>query len=128
MRIHALLAIVGIGIFGCAATPAYDPQATESLGQIVSKTTVGTRTLPGDSGSAGPALVGVIGIAGLALVDALQTKTKVPILEYRIRLSDGREVTVVTDYFASYVGDCVKVFESKMPTYPRFISGDGCAK
>lgn len=122
--------IVGTALLitGCATTsPSYDLNARESLGRITSKTQIGTRTqVRADSQNAGPAMASVLGAAGLALGDALQKKTSIAIYEYRISTVERREVIVVSDYFGSSVGDCVKVLESARPTYPRFVSALGC--
>ncbi|OYU11603.1 MAG: hypothetical protein CFE38_12005 [Comamonadaceae bacterium PBBC1] len=115
-------------IAGCATTsPNYDPNARESLGRITSKRQIGAQTqVRADSHNAGPAIASVLGVAGLALGDALQKKTSIAIYEYRISTIERREVVVVSDYFANSVGDCVKLLESAHPTYPRFISAQGC--
>ena len=108
--------IVGTALLitGCATTsPNYDLKARESLGRITTKTQIGTRIqVSADSQNAGPAMASVLGVAGLALGDALQKRTSIAIYEYRISTVERREVVVVSDYFASSVGDCVKVLES----------------
>jgi hypothetical protein len=122
--------IVGTALLitGCATTsPNYDLKARESLGRITTKTQIGTRIqVSADSQNAGPAMASVLGVAGLALGDVLQKRTSIAIYEYRISTVERREVVVVSDYFASSVGDCVKVLESALPTYPRFVSAVGC--
>lgn len=113
---------------GCAATaPNYDIDARESVGRIVVKNLSTTRSQArADTFNSGPILAVSLGIAGLALGDALQPKTDIPVYEFRIRTEDGREVSVFSEYFASHVGDCVKLLESSKPTYPWFISHTGC--
>lgn len=126
---HRKLCFLGLSVFlvGCTTTPNYDSQAKESIGKIVAKAPSSTRTQPtADSYNAGPALASQFGILGLVLGDVLQKKTDVTVYEYRIRTEDGREVSVLTDYFANQVGECVKLLESTMPTYPRFVSHDIC--
>jgi hypothetical protein len=120
--------VVMLLITGCAATtPNYDPRARESFGKIVAKDVAGARTqATADSHNPGPAFVGALGVAGLMLGDALQEKTKVAVYEYRVRTEDGRLVSVYSDFANSRVGDCVKLLESSQPSYPRFISDDGC--
>lgn len=128
MRIRVLISFVCIWISGCAATaPTYDPHATESLGRVVSKIPVGAKTqVQADSDNAN-GLEGVIGYVGVSIVNELvQKKTNITIYEYGIRMREGREVAVRTDFSTTKVGECVKVFESVMPTYPRFVSADGC--
>ena len=125
---HRKLCFLGILVLlvGCATTPTYDSQAKESIGKIVAKAPRSTRTQPtADSYNAGPALA-QFGILGWVVADLLQKKTDVTVYEYRIRTEDGGEVSVLTDYFANQVGECVKLLESSMPTYPRFVSHDIC--
>ena len=130
MRFLLLFTAASIWVSGCANTaPSYDINATESLGRIVSKNVMGVRNqAAADSWNAGPSLVGLVGVAGLALGDALQKKTVVQVYEYRIRISPSKEVTALSDYSVHQIGECVKVFESQMPTYPRFVSDEGCEK
>ncbi len=98
------------------------------MGTIVSKGVAGTRTqAAADSYNPAPAFVAAMGIVGAQLLgDALEKKTSVPVHVYRIRTEDGREVSVLSDYSLSEVGECVKLLESNQPTYPRFVSYSGC--
>lgn len=122
--------IVGTALLitGCATTSQnYHLNARESLGRITTKTQIGTRIqVSADSQNSGPAMASVLGVAGMALGDALQKRTSIAIYEYRISTVEQKEVVVVSDYFVSSVGDCVKVLESALPTYPRFVSAVGC--
>jgi hypothetical protein len=127
MRCASLIVLVLV-ISGCASrAPSYDSNARESLGRIISKTQVGEKIQArADSPNMGAALVGIYGGLGLVIGDALQKKTTLPVFEYRIKMVDGREVVAVSDYSRDSVGECVKVFESSQPTYPRFVSSDEC--
>lgn len=114
---------------GCATPkPSYDINASESLGRIVSKTQVGGKTQQrADSPNLGAALVGTYGIAGLIVGSAFDKTTTLPVFEFKILLLEGREVVAVSEFSgANQVGECVKVFESSQPTYPRFILSDEC--
>lgn len=115
-------------IYGCAnQTPSYDPNAVESIGRIISKMQVGAKIQArADSPNMGPALAASLGPVGLGIGDALQKKTTLPIFEYRIKTEDGREIVVFSDYSSDIVGQCVRVFESSRPSYPRFISSNEC--
>lgn len=130
MRVQIVSGILVI-MAGCAsAPPNYDADARESVGRIIAKQGIAERTqVTADSQDATASLVGVLG-PGLANVvgDALQKKTTIPIYGYTIRLVDGREVVVKSEYFASHVGDCVKLFESSRPGYPRFVSSGDCLR
>ena len=116
-------------IYGCAShAPSYDPNALESVGRIVSKMQVGEKTQArADSPNMGPALAGSLGPVGLVIGDVFQKKTTLPVFEYRIKTTDGREIVAMSDYSLNHVGQCVRVFESSRPTYPRFVSSDECA-
>ncbi len=114
---------------GCATPkPSYDINASESLGRIVSKTQVGGKTQQrADSPNLGAALAGTYGIAGLIVGGAFDKTTTLPVFEFKILLLEGREVVAISEFSeANQVGDCVKVFESSQPTYPRFILSGDC--
>jgi hypothetical protein len=127
-KLFVLNSIALFLLMGCASpTPGYDPNAKESLGRIIGKEIGQVRTQArADSFNAGPALVGTLGAVGIAIGDSLEKKTQVPIFRYRIRAEDGREIEVHSEYAMNQVGDCVRLFESERPTYPRFTSADGC--
>lgn len=129
MRLSGWLCLIVLFAAGCAARPPnYDPQARESMGRIVAKGVAGMRTqAAADSYNPAPAFVAGMGVVGAQLLgDALEKKTSVPVHVYRIRTEDGREVSVLSDYSLSEVGECVKLLESNQPTYPRFVSNSGC--
>lgn len=125
---HLAAAVLLFIVYGCAShAPSYDINALESIGRIVSKTQVGEKIQPrADSPNMGPALAGSLGPVGLVIGDVLQKKTTLPVFEYRIKTTNGREIVAMSDYSLSHVGQCVRVFESSQPTYPRFVSSDEC--
>lgn len=129
MRLSGCLWLVILLASGCATRPPnYDSQARESTGKIVAKGVAGTRTqASADSYNPAPAFVAAMGVVGAQLLgDALEKKTSVPVYVYRIRTEDGRDVSVVSDYSLSEIGECVKLLESSQPTYPRFVAHSGC--
>lgn len=97
------------------ASRGYDPNARETLGTIHAKViaaenakqevTMMLRTQ--QVGTAGP-----------------------PVTVYRhtVMLEDGRSVEVMSSYPGHTVGDCVKVFESSQPSYPRLANHSGCKR
>jgi hypothetical protein len=127
-RILFPLLSLAMSLAGCATTPPnFDVDAKESLGRITEKTVAGGRTQARADSPSADALVGTIGIVGVAIADGLfQKKTQIAIYAYRIRTADGRQIVVASESFSNEVGDCVKVFESARPTYPRFVSAMGC--
>ncbi len=128
LRLFVTLACAGMS--SCATkAPNYDSNATESLGRIIKKSVVDSRTQSRADQAGTSGMAGVIGYVGTTIASELFVKkTQIEIFEYRIRVSDGREVIVLSDYFANEVGDCVKVLESQMPSYPRFVSANDCQK
>lgn len=112
----------------CAAqTPTYDSAAVESRARIVSKTIAGEKIQPrADSFNAGPGVAATLGAAGLLLADVVQKKASVTVYEYLVKSEAGEEVRVSSEYFAFSVGDCVTLFQSPQPTYPRIAWGSGC--
>lgn len=89
---------------------SHDPNAVASNARIVGKRILGERhQAPGDATAANRAAVAAI-----------------PVFEYRIRPEDGEEALVVSEYFAYAIGDCVTLFRSSRPTYPRIAPSSGC--
>jgi len=125
---HLAAALTLLFLHGCASqAPSYDPNALETIGRIVSKKQAWEKTQArADSANAGPAIAAAIGPVGLIVGDVLQKKTSVSVFEYRIISQDGREIIVISDYPFNHVGQCVRVFESSRPSYPRFVSSDEC--
>lgn len=139
---YSLMVTLCIGISGCVTmskAPTYDAAATETLGRVVSKIPVKTKMqVMADSKSlmspdtfawsSNPAQASLARAIGSLLIDLEEKKTWIPIYEYQVQMADGRSVFVNTDYAHTEIGECVKVFESADPSYPRFISHDSCGK
>ncbi|MES2280796.1 MAG: hypothetical protein V4542_05225 [Pseudomonadota bacterium] len=125
------LLVAALLLSGCATPkPDYDINARESFGRIISRAQLGSKTQQrADSPNLGAALAGPYGIAGFIAGSAFDKKTTLPIFEFRILLLEGREVVAVSEFAeTNQIGDCVKVFESDQPSYPRFIPSDECKK
>lgn len=127
MTAPAMLVLAALPwLSGCAGTqPTYDASARESLGRIVAKTVIGSRAQT-RADSPNTSFMAMYGALGMLVGEAMRKTSELPVYEYRIRLADGREVRVATTYSANQAGECVKVFESPQPSYPRFITHDGC--
>ncbi len=123
----AMTILCGLTV-ACSTQPiGYDPAAIGVPAQIVYKSAAGEKVQPqADSYNAGPALVGVLGVAGLLLGDALEKKTTIPVYKYVVRKENGGDVVVLSEYFGFSVGDCVTLLESQQPTYPRIAPGGVC--
>lgn len=114
---------------GCAYNPNdhYDPGATEKLGRIVSKTVA--RTEPIQSGETNPPIF-------LPLKDMLvvlpttpnEPTSRMNVYEHVVKVSPTETVSVLSEYPGFNVGDCVKIFLSQRPSYPRIAQGSGCGE
>ena len=73
-------------------------------------------------------LIGVPGVNVLYLPfrEVFANRSTIDIFEYKVRLSDGAIVSIFSEYFAFDLGNCVKVFQSSAPTYPRMAPWSGC--
>jgi hypothetical protein len=104
----------------------YDPQATELYGRIVDKRLAHTEThaVPRNYGE----YAGVFTIVNV-LWGTTQPSHDVHTLnvyEYLVQVDDGRKIAVQSEFFGHDVGECVKVFLSERPSYPRLTSGTDC--
>jgi len=52
--------------------------------------------------------------------------TSLPEYEYTVQLEDGRTVSILDWDSTMSVGNCVRLFESPRPDYPRLINSYGC--
>ena len=127
-QVVLLFALALLG--GCATYDAndyYDPNAIEKLGRITKKTVA--RVEPARSGEVSPPIF--LPLKGL-MMGIPQFSGESPgsmnIYEYVITLSPSQVVSVFSEYPAFNVGDCVKVFLSEKPSYPRMTLGSGCNK
>ncbi len=106
--------------FGSRA-PTYDPDASESIAKIVSKREVAKVNRPMGGGI--PVVVPVpIGRAMIFVRlsgGGLFGSASIPIFEYVVEAQDGNRVQILSEFFAYEVGNCVKLFLSDKPTYPR---------
>ena len=106
----------------------YDAAATESMGRIISKQVVAVDRRP-TAEVKGPLLlpVTVRGVSYLVMLSSPPADTaNIKIYEYVIRTADGVTTSVLSEYFAFEVGNCVKLFKSSRPSYPRIAPGWGC--
>ena len=126
---HITLIVLSLLSCGCSTrSPSYDQDAIQSRARIVGKSVAGEQVQArADRPNMGASMAGVIGPAALPLGDALQGKTSVKVYAYRVKNEAGVEVTVLSEYPAFEVGDCVILFQSSQPTYPRIARGGGCA-
>jgi hypothetical protein len=90
----------------------YDPAAVESLGVVSAKVVVD------ELHQSAADMRQAIGPPAAA----------VPVFEYTVQTQDGSIVKIRSEYFASKIGDCVRVFQSAQPSYPRMSPASGCGK
>jgi hypothetical protein len=123
-RTLSLIALVLLAS-ACAAPGAggggrYDPNARETLGRVLARKDTGANTQQARS-------ITLVPIGGLIVPMPLDRAVgPLPVLEYKIKLEDGRTVSVFTWYQFHDVGNCVKLFESPRSDYPRLINFHGC--
>ena len=118
------LFLLSIALTSCAAGPggggAYDPDAQETLGRIVERRDSGTTTRLAGRGV-------LIPVGGLFIPIPLDRGTSsMSVFAHTIALDDGRRLVVYSWYPEHQVGNCVKLFESSRPDYPRMINSSGC--
>jgi hypothetical protein len=119
------LLIVAIGILAGCASPlsAYDPAAKEAPARIIAKRIVDRINRPTADGS-----VMFLPVAGVLV--PIQTSrggpSQIAIYEYAVETNEKATVRVLSEYFAFEVGQCVTLFTSDQPTYPRISQGSGC--
>jgi hypothetical protein len=109
----------------CATNPApsYDPDARETPARVIEKRIVGYLVQP----TAEFRSTYVIPLRKLVLVMPAQGETaQIPVYEYTVKAKDGRRVTVDSEYPGFNAGQCVILFESARPDYPRIAMGSGC--
>lgn len=129
------LCLVVLGVSGCATydpNQHYDPNATEKIGKVIDKQVARFETRS-DSQNLTPmysyppnaaiyALVHNVAIMG----EYLKKKPEIPIYGYRIKIGDSEEIVVHSEFPGHDIGNCVKVFLSSRPDYPRIASWSGC--
>lgn len=123
MNRTVLLAIVAI-VSGCASSPPYDPQATETPATIVAKRVIDR--VKRSTAEVQPAIPVPLARGIVLLEPARAGMGEISIYEYTVRTNDGRTVSVPSEYPAFEVGQCVTLFTSPRPTYPRIANGSGC--
>lgn len=109
----------------------YDPDATIKSGLIVEKEIIGST--PGQWADSSPPLVAPIPIgSGWAVLILILTRTNsppdTPVYQYIMQGEDGQKTAVLTTFPAHDIGQCVSIFLSDRPDYPRMAAGGDCQK
>lgn len=134
---HTLLLAISALLMSCASTynPSdyYDPAAVKKSGRIEAKSISRLEERrwadamePHHRGypvpiPIGNQLVGILFIGGAA-----RGKSEIPIYEYRILTGQGERILVYSEFPGHEVGDCVAIFLSSRPDYPRMANGGDC--
>lgn len=115
----------------CASSQSssFDPNATETLGRVVEKTM--TRTLNRETN---PSVLGLdtagamFGIAGVLVAKSKEKRADVIEYSYTVRLQDGRDIQIRSEWTELAPDQCVRIFESKTQRtdYPRMTTDDRC--
>jgi hypothetical protein len=131
MRGPAVALLVAMLASACATRDPneyYDAAAKETMGRIVSKQVVAIDRRP--TAEVNNTLfipVMLHGVAYLVMLgNPLADRASIRIYEYVVRTPDGATTSVPSEYFAFEVGQCVKLFTSTRPSYPRIASGWNC--
>lgn len=105
---------------GAGGGGAYDPDARETLGKVITRKETGITTT-----QAGTSVL--IPVGKLFVPIPLDRGSgPLPVLEYQVKLEDSRIVSIFSWYPHHAVGNCVKLFESPRSDYPRLINFHGC--
>jgi hypothetical protein len=117
-------------LYGCATynpSDYYDPNATEKIGRISLKSVARHETR---QAADNPIIAPVPGLipygTTLILQKSLRRDSQIPIYSYTIKTEDQSEVIILSEFPSHSVGDCVKVFLSTRPDYPRMAVWSGC--
>lgn len=120
-----------VALVGCATRDPndyFDADAGETMARITRKVVASVERRP--SAEVGKGGLVPIPIRGamyfVALDNPMADPATIKIYEYSVRDGSGTETLVLSEYFAFEVGDCVKLFVSTRPSYPRIALGWGC--
>lgn len=133
------LLVLAALLSGCETTYGpryqYDPRAVEKTGRVEAKTVARLEERPwGDApvtpqGVPIPVPVGKTAYLVLFVGGDLWSgrgNSQIPIYEYKIVTGDGEHYLVYSEFPGHKEGDCVLIFLSQQPSYPRMTSGHGC--
>ena len=130
-RAPAAALIVALLASACATRDPndyYDAAAKETMGRIVSKQVVAIDRRP--TAEVNNTLFIPVVLHGVAYLVMLSNPradlASIKIYEYVVRTPDGATTSVPSEYFAFEVGQCIKLFTSPRPSYPRIASGWNC--
>lgn len=111
----------------------YDPAAVKKSGRIEAKSISRMEERPwADSmephhrGFPVPIPIGNQQVTVLFLGGTTRGKSGIPIYGYRIQTSQGEHLLVYSEFPGHEVGECVAIFLSSRPDYPRMAHGGDC--
>jgi hypothetical protein len=116
-------------LHGCATynpSDYYDPNAKEKLGRVISKSLANYETRPAADNPIIAPIPGVPLGTTLVVQEAMSRNYQIPIYSYKIRTEDQVDIVVLSKFQSHNQGDCVKVFLSVRPDYPRMAPWEGC--
>lgn len=135
--ILTVAALAALSVVGCATydpNDYYDPNATTKQGRIQSKMIehweyrMAADKTPKTFNAYQYGAAGVITAALLQNLMGLSDKpdSQIPVYAYGIGAEHGERLVVYSEYPGFAVGECVKVFLSSRPDYPRMAYGGNC--
>lgn len=131
MNILYRVSLFGIIYFlnGCSTynpIDHYDPNAVEKLGRVTSKSLSRHETRPAADNLIVAPVPGISLGVTLIMQQALNKESQIPIYAYKVMTEDKTEITILSEFPSFKPSDCVKVFISTRPDYPRMRYWEGC--
>lgn len=118
--IYALIPVVAAA---CSTSPSYDPNAREAPARVVGKKVVGSITRETAEVKFGTLIP--VGKAVLPFFTPGGTAV-IPVYEYAVMERDRKVTTVLSEAPVFEIGQCVKLFNSDQPSYPRIAYDAEC--
>ena len=118
------LAAIALTLVACSTTPpAYDPSAQEMPARITEKRIIGSIS----RATAEVKFDAIIPVGKLLVpMSSPDNKANIPIYEYNVTDKHQKITKVLSESSIFEVGQCVKLFISNQPTYPRIAYGAEC--
>lgn len=132
MSLVRLTIVFLIGLLAACASREYRPEehydvnAYETMGRVVNKRIAATDVRPSAQSRPGFIFVPIGGTLTPLVVSNVRDDSYIDIYEYTVDIDGVRKVSVYSEFSGHSLGECVKIFESLRPGYPRIALGYGC--
>lgn len=121
--IRPFLAIALLLVSACASSPSYDASAKETPVRVVDRQLVGYASREA-ADSRNWLLMVPVGKTFLVVTGG--GAAQIPIYEYTVIDATKKTTSIKTEWSGYEPGQCLTLFTSNQPTYPRLASGAGC--